>query len=269
MKIIKSINKLHNDVNFKANIGFVPTMGSLHKGHVSLIESAKKKCDIVLVSIFVNPSQFNSMKDYKNYPKNISNEIKILKKLKVNYLFIPKTKEIYKNKKDMKIQISSKDKILCAKFRKGHFEGVLGVMDQLLKLIKAKYLFLGEKDYQQAYLIKNFIKNRYKKKIILGKTIRFKKSLAYSSRNKLLNKKQIEIACSIAKKLMKFRLSINNNITISKNLSTLKNEILKYKIKLDYLEIRNKTNLTKKFNKYNFKIFIAYYLKNVRLIDNF
>ena len=85
----------------------------------------------------------------------------------------------------------------------------------------------------------------------------------------MLNKKQIEIACSIAKKLMKFRLSINNNITISKNLSTLKNEILKYKIKLDYLEIRNKTNLTKKFNKYNFKIFIAYYLKNVRLIDNF
>ena len=269
MKIIKSINKLHNDVNFKANIGFVPTMGSLHKGHISLIESAKKKCDLVLVSIYINPSQFNNAEDYKNYPKNISNDIKILKKLKVNYLFIPKTKDIYKNKKDMKIQISQKDKILCAKFRNGHFEGVLGVMDQLLKIIKAKYLFLGEKDYQQVYLIKKFIKNRYKIKIILGKTIRFNNSLAYSSRNKLLNKKQIIVACNIAKKLKKYHSLIKKNFNSSKKLSIFKKDILKYKIKLEYIEIRNKINLSKRFNKNNFKIFIAYYLNKVRLIDNF
>ena len=141
MKIFKSINKLHNDVNFKANIGFVPTMGSLHKGHVSLIESAKKRCEKVLVSIFVNPSQFNKKKDFRNYPKDILSDIKILKRLNVDYLFIPKTKDIYKNKKYMKIKIPLKDKVLCAKFRKGHFEGVLAVMNQLLKLIKARYLF--------------------------------------------------------------------------------------------------------------------------------
>ncbi|MFL2896312.1 MAG: pantoate--beta-alanine ligase, partial [Candidatus Pelagibacter sp.] len=117
MKIINSINKLNKDVNFKANIGFVPTMGSLHKGHISLIESAKKKCEKVLVSIFINPSQFNKRNDYKNYPKNILKDIKILNKLKVNYLFIPKTNDIYKNKKDMKIKILQKDKILCAMFR--------------------------------------------------------------------------------------------------------------------------------------------------------
>ena len=113
---------------------------------------------------------------------------------------------------------------------------------------------MGEKDYQQVYLIKKFIKNRYRIKIILGKTIRFNNSLAYSSRNKLLNKKQIIVACNIAKKLMKYHSLIKKNFNSSKKLSILK-DILKYKIKLEYIEIRNKINLSKRFNKNNFNLY--------------
>ena len=103
MIIFKSINKLNKEVNFKANIGFVPTMGSLHKGHISLIHKSKRKCKKTLVSIFINPSQFNNKKDFRGYPKNIFKDIKILKKLKVDYLLIPRVEEMYKNKKSMKI----------------------------------------------------------------------------------------------------------------------------------------------------------------------
>ena len=174
MKIFKSINKLKKEVNFKANIGFVPTMGALHNGHISLIESSKKKCKKTIVSIFVNPSQFNKRDDFKNYPKNYLRDIKVLKKIKVDYLLIPTTKQIFRSQKQMKIKINNRDKVMCAKYRKGHFEGVLGVINQLLKVIKAKYIFLGEKDYQQLYLINKFIKKKYKTKIIPCKTIRDK-----------------------------------------------------------------------------------------------
>ena len=269
MKIIKSINRLNKNVNFKANLGFVPTMGSLHKGHISLIESAKKKCKKVIVSIFVNPSQFNKKNDYKSYPRNISEDLKILRKMKIDYVFIPKIYHIYKNKKNMRLKIDSKDKVLCAKFRKGHFEGVLGVINQLLKIIRANYIFLGEKDYQQVYLIKKFLKNKFNTKVVNCKTIRTNNYLPYSSRNKLLNEESLNIASKISQKIRLLHLSIKKKFKNKSNLNKVKKEILKNKIKLDYFEIRNKFNLSKKINKSNYKIFIAYYIDRVRLIDNF
>ena len=113
-------------------------------------------------------------------------------------------------------------------------------MNQLLKLIKAKYLFLGLKDFQQLYLIKKFIKNKYYIKVVPVKTVRFKNSLAYSSRNKLLSSKEIDIACKIAKRIYSFNLSIKKNFKNVSNLNNLKNNISKHNIKLEYLEIRNK-----------------------------
>ena len=138
MKIIKSFKVLKKEINFSQNIGFVPTMGSLHKGHISLIKSSKKKCSKTLVSIFINPSQFNKKSDLKNYPRNLKKDIMILKKMNVDYVLLPKLNEIYKNKKDKKINIKKKDKIMCAQFRPGHFEGVLAVINQFLKIIKPK-----------------------------------------------------------------------------------------------------------------------------------
>ena len=143
MKIIKNILDLNKAIkNFK-NFGFVPTMGGIHQGHISLIKKSQKSCQKTIVSIFINPTQFNNKIDYKKYPKNISRDINILKRIKVDYLFVPKVEEIYK-KKNKKIKLHKKDKILCAKYRKGHFEGVLNVMNRLMKIIKAKRIFMGE-----------------------------------------------------------------------------------------------------------------------------
>ena len=269
MKIFKSINKLKKEVNFKANVGFVPTMGSLHKGHISLIESSKKKCKKTIVSIFVNPSQFNKLDDYKKYPKNYLKDIKILKKIKIDYLLLPTKKQIFKSQKQMRIKINNRDKVLCAKYRKGHFEGVLGVINQLLKAIKAKYIFLGEKDYQQLFLIKKFIKKRYKTTIIPCKTIRDKNFLPYSSRNFLLKKNDLLIASEVSKKIKIFHYSIKKNLKNINNIINVKNKISEHGVKIEYMEIRNKNNFSKKINKFNFKIFISYYLKKIRLIDNF
>ena len=141
MIIFKSINKLNKELNFKANIGFVPTMGALHEGHVSLIKKSQKKCKKTLVSIFVNPAQFNNKKDYKKYPKNIQNDLKLLNNLKVNYVLIPLIKDVYGNKGKKKFKISKSNKILCAKYRPGHFEGVLQVINQYLIKIKVQKNF--------------------------------------------------------------------------------------------------------------------------------
>ena len=202
MIIFKSLNRLNKEVNFKANLGFVPTMGSLHKGHISLIKSSKKICKKTLVSIFINPSQFNKVNDLKNYPKNLKRDIKILKKLKVDYLLTPNVIDIYRSKKNTKIKLNKKDKIMCALYRPGHFEGVLAVINQFLQRFKPKCIFFGEKDYQQLFLIKKFIKNKFKTRIFSCSTIRDKSKLALSSRNILLSDNDIKKSSFIAKLLL-------------------------------------------------------------------
>ena len=268
MKIFKSINKLNKQVDFKANIGFVPTMGALHKGHMSLIDSSKKKCKKTLVSIFVNPTQFNNKRDYSKYPRNRKKDLKILKGLKVNFVFIPNKRDIYNFKR--KIRLAKKDKILCAKYRKGHFEGVIDVMDRLSKLIKPKKIFMGEKDFQQFFLVRNYLKKRVKSKVILCKTIRDNHKLALSSRNLHLNNKELNTARLIAKRLSNFKNKLNKTKNIKDLISIKREEFNHFKnIKVEYFELRNKLTLKKTTKIKNSKIFIAHYLKDVRLIDNF
>ena len=270
MIIFKSINKLNKEVDFKADIGFVPTMGSLHNGHIYLIKSSKKYCKKTLVSIFINPTQFNKKKDLKRYPKNLQKDIKILKRLKVDYLLTPRDSEIYQKKIDRKIQLNKNDKIMCSLFRPGHFEGVLAVINQFLKKIKPKKIFLGEKDYQQLFLINKFIKKKFNIKVIPCKNIRDKNNITLSSRNILLNKKDLIKSSFIANLLLNFKKKLKKNPLLRNEIPNIKKIICDVKdIKLEYLEIRNKKNLTKKFTKNNFKIFISYYNKKVRLIDNF
>ena len=141
-----------------------------------------------IVSIFVNPKQFNETKDFKSYPSNIKNDLSILKKIKnLDFIYIPQFKDIYENKKQSQIKIKKKDKILCAKYRKGHFEGVLDVMNRLTKLIKPKKIYMGKKDFQQFFLVRNFIEKKFNIKVVGCKTIRNKNKLALSSRNFLLD----------------------------------------------------------------------------------
>ena len=161
MKILLNNRMLYKTIGSLNSIGFVPTMGGIHKGHISLINKSKKKCKKTLVSIFINPKQFNNKNDFRKYPSNINKDLFLLKKnKKVDFVYIPQFKDIYKSKQKSEITIKKKDKILCAKFRKGHFEGVLDVMDRLTKLIIPNKIFMGEKDYQQLYLVKRFIEKK-------------------------------------------------------------------------------------------------------------
>ena len=268
MKILLNKNDLNEALYGVSNLGFVPTMGSLHLGHISLIKYSKKKCKKTIVSIFVNPSQFNNKNDYAKYPRNIKKDLLILKKAKVDFVFLPNKNDIYNFKR--KIKISKKDMILCAKYRKGHFEGVIDVMDRFTKMIKPKKIFMGEKDFQQLYLVKNYLKKRSESKIIQCKTVRDNYNLALSSRNLHLKKKELNTARFIAKNLKNFKKRLNKKGNMKNLVNLKKKEINDLKnVKVEYLEIRNRFNLKKKFNSKNFKIFIAYYIKKIRLIDNF
>ena len=271
MKLIKQITDLNKAINTENGLGFVPTMGSLHKGHETLIKNAQKKCKKTLVTIFINPTQFNNKKDYKNYPRNLNKDIQILKRLKVDYVYLPTVNQIFNNKQLPKILLNRSQKILCAKFRKGHFEGVLDVLNRFVKLISPKSIFMGEKDYQQFFLVKNFIEKNYKTKVYVCKTIRDSNMIALSSRNNLLNTSNLNTLSLITKKLLNVKKTIKLDRQKSKKLvNEIKKKLVKkYKIKIEYLECRNIVNLNANIQNKSFKLFVAYYLNNVRLIDNF
>ncbi len=269
MKTLLNNNDLNEALNDISNLGFIPTMGSLHRGHISLIKKSLKECEKTIVSIFINPTQFNNKKDYKNYPKNNKKDLLILRRLGVDFVYLPNKRQIYNSKKKSKININKKDKVLCAKYRMGHFEGVIDVMNRLIRLIKPNKIFMGEKDFQQLYLIRKYVNQKLKFRIISCKTIRDKNKVALSSRNLLLKKKELIKAGKIANSLISFKKKLKN-----KNLKYLLNKKKDklaniYNIDIEYLELRNITNLKKTNNIKNSKIFIAYYLNNVRLIDNF
>ena len=278
MKLITEITDLNKAVNKEKNLGFVPTMGSLHKGHEFLIKTSTKLCKKTLVSIFINPSQFNNKNDFRNYPRNLKKDLKILRKLNVDIVYLPSTNQIYKSDKFSKITLKKKQKILCAKFRKGHFEGVLDVLNRFIKLISPKLMFMGEKDYQQFFLVRDFISKKYHTIVYCCKTIRSTNGVALSSRNKLLNKTEFKTAGLIANKLSKLKRFITKkngtyfiNDKKSKELIKKTKESLtkKYDIKIEYMECRNLLDLSTNLNKKPFKLFLSYFLKNIRLIDNF
>jgi len=270
MKIIKNIKNLKETIMNIPNLGFVPTMGGLHKGHSKLIKKSINKSQKTLISIYVNPAQFNKKKDFSKYPRNIKKDLQILKRQKVDFVFLPRTREIYKRKIRKNIRIHRKKNVLCGKFRKGHFEGVIDVIDRFLILINPKYIFLGEKDFQQLFLIKNYIKNKFKVKVISCKTVRDKNFVALSSRNFLLSKKNLATAGKIAKNLKSLKNKLKNNQNLKKKINEVKNKLIKkYNIKLEYLELRNEKDLAVYKKKNKFRLFIAYYINKVRLIDNF
>ncbi|MDC0419782.1 pantoate--beta-alanine ligase [Candidatus Pelagibacter sp.] len=271
MKIILNNRDLSKTLGPFNDIGFVPTMGGIHEGHISLIKRSIKSNKKTIVSIFVNPKQFNSLKDFNSYPTNIKKDLTILKKIKkLDFVYIPTFKHVYENKKVSEIRIEKKYKVLCAKFRKGHFEGVLDVMNRLTKLIRPNKIFMGKKDFQQLFLVKNFIENKFNTKVIGCKTIRNKNKLALSSRNFLF--KQHEL--SDVEKISKNFLNLKNKIKYTKNINQFLQKTKKdferfFDIKIEYLENRDINDLSISNEYHKSKIFLAYYYKSVRLIDNF
>ena len=275
MKLIRKLNDLNKAIGKENDLGFIPTMGSLHKGHKFLINLSKKRCNKTMVSIFINPTQFNDKSDYISYPRNLNNDLKILKTLKVDFVYLPSISQIYKNKKLPKIILKKSQKILCAKFRKGHFEGVLDVLNRFVKLISPKIMFMGEKDYQQYFLTKNFISQNYKTIVYPCKTIRSSNGMALSSRNKLLNRSDLKTSGFIANKLLKLKIllskkNIINSRQSKKLIQKIKKQLVnKFNVKIEYLECRNLMKLTTDLDNKPFKLFVSYYINNIRLIDNF
>ena len=267
MKIISNKKDLDNLIGQQKNLGFVPTMGAIHNAHIYLVKKSKSMCKKTIVSIFINKPQFNRKSDYKNYPRNLNKDIRILRKHKVDYLYLPKHKEIYISKAK-KINTGKLGKILCGKFRPGHFEAVVDVIDRFINLIKPSMIFLGKKDMQQLKIIDYFVKKNYRNiKIIPCKTIREKNGIAYSSRNFLLSLKEKSIASKIYRiiKTSKKRL-INKQITVKE----IKRKIYSLGVyNIDYISILNINKITQPYIKgKKFRIFISYYLRKIRLIDN-
>ena len=270
MKILLNKKSLSKTLGPFNDIGFVPTMGSIHKGHLSLINKSNQVCSKTIVSIFVNPKQFNNKRDFKNYPKDIKKDLKLLDKTrKVDFIYVPKFKDIFGNNKKTKIKIKQKDKILCAKFRNGHFEGVLDVMNKLTNIVKPNKIFMGNKDFQQLFLVKKYLKKKYKTEIVGCKTVRENNKVALSSRNYLLSKENLALASEIIKKLINVKKNIKLKKSKNRYLLIVKKNLQKqFKIKIEYLELRNINNL-KLSNVINkSRLFVAFYLNGVRLIDN-
>ena len=268
MKIILDKKKLSKFTYNKKSLGFVPTMGGIHAGHISLIKRSIKECKKTIVSIFVNKQQFNNRKDYIKYPRVLKRDILKLKKLKIDILYLPSNKDVYPYGYNKKIKISSFKKKLCGKFRSGHFEGVVDVIDRFLKIINPSKIYFGEKDFQQLKILEDFIKKNHSVcKVVPCKTIREKNGIAYSTRNNLLNNKEKIIASKIYKLFKKNKKKlIKKKIKVNK----IKNVLYSMKVKkIDYIEILNINKLIKPFKKNNkYKIFFAYYLNKTRLIDN-
>lgn len=249
-KVIKDLNnwnKIRRGKLFVVKtIGLVPTMGALHKGHIALIQKSIKQNDITVVTIFVNPTQFNKQEDLKKYPNQIENDLKILDELKVDFLLNPEYTDIYPDNYKYKVVESDFSQLLCGKFRPGHFDGVLTVVLKLLNIVKADRAYFGEKDYQQLELIQGMVKAFFiNTKIISVPTVRTKEGLALSSRNIRLSDKERTLAIEFPKLL-------SSSLSVDK----IKSKLLSKGFKVEYVE------------KINNRRFGAVYLGNVRLIDN-
>tara|TARA_Y100001970_G_scaffold208795_1_gene254533 strand:+ start:241 stop:1047 length:807 start_codon:yes stop_codon:yes gene_type:complete len=267
MKITSDKQKIIKFINKEKKLGFVPTMGAIHKGHISLIQKSISQCNKTVVSIFINKPQFNKKSDFINYPRNLKKDVEIIKKLKIDFLYLPKNKDIYPDGPNKKIKIHPFEKKLCGKFRPNHFRGVVDVIERFIKILNPKKIYLGEKDMQQLKIVENYVKKKYSYiKIISCKTIRNKSGLAYSSRNSLLTINEKVIASKIYNILYKNKsLIIKNKLS----LNTIKKKILNLGVKkIDYIQILNICKIFKISKKTNKKIFIAYYLRKTRLIDN-
>jgi len=270
---IKSVEQKIKSLKKEASIGFVPTMGALHQGHISLIDIAKKENDFVVASIFVNPTQFDNLEDLTNYPKTIDKDLTLLKSSKCDLVFMPIAEGIYNNNvQSQHFDFDGLEFEMEGKFRKGHFNGVGTIVKRLFEIVKPNKAYFGEKDFQQLQIIRKLV-DKYKIPIeIIGCEIfREKDGLAMSSRNSRLTKEQRNAAPFIYNTLKqaKVKFGTKNALEIKK---WVEDEFKKQPLlTLEYFEIAEEETLQsiKKhdLNKKH-RAFIAVFADKIRLIDN-
>ncbi len=278
MKVIRSPLKLKNFLDLQrkrgARIGFVPTMGYLHEGHLSLVRKAKKENELVVVSIFVNPLQFGPKEDFSRYPRNFARDLGLLKKEKVDVIFKPSAKDLYHDDFQTSIFVTRLSRPLCGRTRPTHFGGVCTVVLKLLNCVMPDVMYLGQKDYQQFRVIQQMVKDlHFPAKVVMAPIIREKDGLAMSSRNVYLSKTERSEAVLLNQALREGKKEVGAGQRNTLKIKSAMRRVLKKASsgRLDYLEIVDADTLqpvVKLTNRSRALMALAVTFGKTRLIDN-
>ncbi len=275
MKIITKIEEIitirKRIKGLNQTVGLVPTMGALHRGHLTLMKHCRRETDFVVVSIYVNPLQFGKGEDFERYPRDLKRDIKLIKNSGVDVVFIPEDKDMQTNDFSTFVEVKGKiSSTLEGKFRTGHFKGVTTVVAKLFNIVSPDIAYFGKKDYQQLQIIKKMVKNlNYNIKIREIETVREKDGLAMSSRNSYLSKSERKKATCLFKSLREAKKLIEKGEKNPYNIIEKMKKVLSLLSGLDYISIVNSDNLQEvKSVAGKITILIAGQLNNIRLIDN-
>ncbi|MGV3488112.1 MAG: pantoate--beta-alanine ligase [Tuberibacillus sp.] len=277
MEVINTINKLREFINEQKRkgktIGFVPTMGYLHEGHVSLFLKARETADIVVASVFVNPTQFGPNEDFDSYPRDFDHDQQLAKEAGVDILFHPTVSEMYAEDDIIQLTVTDRTDVLCGKSRPGHFDGVVTVLSRFFNIVQPDYVFFGKKDAQQVAVVQGLIKTlHYPIKLIACDTVREPDGLAKSSRNVKLSKEERNEAVHLYQALLRGKALIEKG---ERSSDAVKKAVLKYLKdhlqlgKIDYVEVLSYPELKKEDPiEHNPIIALAVFYEKARLIDN-
>ena len=254
-------------------IGLVPTMGALHQGHLSLVREARQMCDIVVVSVFVNPAQFGPSEDYERYPRDLTKDTALLTDYNVDYIFAPTVEEIYPKSYSTYVTVEGLSDQLEGASRPGHFRGVATVVTVLLNIIRPDFAFFGQKDAQQALIIKRLVRDlAFDTEILVLPTVREDSGLAISSRNAYLNEQEHEAAAVIRRALAKAREVYTDGERHAGKLAEIVRSTIEAepRARIDYVSVTDAETLEKldKLNERTILIAVAARIGKTRLIDN-
>ncbi|OTG94172.1 pantoate--beta-alanine ligase [Acinetobacter sp. ANC 3832] len=251
-------------------IGFVPTMGNLHEGHLNLVREARQLCDVVVVSIFVNPIQFGPNEDFDNYPRTLEHDSNLLAEVGCDIVFAPSVEQMYgKHPRLTNISVGEITNDLCGLQRPGHFDGVAVVVAKLFNIVQPNYAFFGQKDYQQLAVIKQLVRDLNMPIEVIGVPItRAEDGLALSSRNGYLSVENRQIAPMIYKSLKIAEQHLHEGQSLSETLTQIRADLSRTGFEVDYVEAR--TPMLQKVDQFNQDVvlFVAAKLGKTRLIDN-
>ena len=275
MKVFKNKKTIQKELSLidKQQLGLVPTMGALHDGHLSIIKRAKKENDLIVVTIFVNPTQFDKAEDLINYPITSKKDLSLLKRIGCDFVFMPSVEEMYTKKMDVeKFDFEGLDKVMEGAYRQGHFNGVGTIVKKLFEIIKPDKAYFGEKDFQQVQIIKKMVSiKNFDINIVPCEIYRERNGLALSSRNALLNLKQLDEAPLIYETLLRSKKLFQKE-TVYMVKEMVKNRFKNSKnLQLEYFEIADSETLRPVQNRTSdkkYRAFIGVYADKVRLIDN-
>jgi pantoate--beta-alanine ligase len=254
-------------------IGLVPTMGALHEGHLSLVREARRMCDVVVVSVFVNPTQFGPSEDFEHYPRNLTKDTALLTDYNVDYIFAPSAEEMYPKDFSTYVNVSGLSKPLEGETRPGHFRGVATVVAILLNTVRPDFAFFGQKDAQQAVIIKRMVRDlAFDTEIVVLPTVREDSGLAISSRNLYLNAEEQESASVIHRGLTKAKEVFKKGERHAAKLEEIVRTTIESepRVRVDYVSVVDAETLEKldKLDDRQMLIAVAAYVGKTRLIDN-